>query len=97
VTPIQDILHRIQWDEEFGKAIFMIGYYDRVERSIVRAPFRKVHLTRGDHFSFDVESEDGATYMVPFHRVREVWRNGELIWQRQVDKDASPPIKNGAD
>lgn len=95
MTPIQNILHRIQWDEEFGKAAFMIGYYDRVAREILRVPFRKVHLARGEHFSFDVEAADGTMHMVPFHRVREVWRNGELIWQRQVDKDASPPMENG--
>jgi hypothetical protein len=30
VIPIQDLLHRIRWDAEFGKAQFVIGYYDRV-------------------------------------------------------------------
>lgn len=84
MIPIQDLLHRIQWDTAFGSARFMIGYYDRLDDRIVRVPFRCVHLARGEHFSFDVEDESGATHMVPFHRVREVWRNGELIWQRKV-------------
>lgn len=82
MVPIQDILHRIQWDAQFGNASFMIGYYDRLDRRIVRVPFRRVHLARGQRFSFDVEEEDGTSHMVPFHRVREVWRNGDLIWQR---------------
>ena len=84
MTPIHDVLHRIQWDADFGKAAFMIGYYDRVVAKIVHVPFRRVHLPRGGHFSFDVETEDGTMHMVPLHRVREVWRNGELIWQRHV-------------
>ena len=84
MIPIQELLHRIVWDAEFGKATFMIGYYDRIDARIVRVPFRRVHLARGEHFSFDVEEEDGTTHMVPFHRVREVWRNGELIWQRKA-------------
>lgn len=87
MTPIHDLLHRIQWDPAFGNAAFMIGYHDRIEAAIVRVPLRRVHLARGEHFSFDVEDEDGAMHMVPFHRVREVWRNGELIWQRTVRGD----------
>jgi uncharacterized protein (UPF0248 family) len=87
MIPIQELLHRIQWDPAFGNAAFMIGYYDRIVTGIVRVPFRRVHLTRGEHFSFDVEDEDGVTHMVPFHRMREVWRNGDLIWQRMVQSD----------
>ena len=86
MIPIQDLLHRIQWDTAFAKAAFMIGYYDRVEGKIILVPFRRVHLARGEHFSFDVEMDEGGTCMVPFHRVREVWRNGELIWKRDVKK-----------
>jgi uncharacterized protein (UPF0248 family) len=84
MIPIQDLIHRIQWDPAFGGGMFMIGYYDRIDAQIIRVPFRRVHLARGEHFSFDVEKEDGATHMVPFHRVREVWRNGALIWERTV-------------
>ncbi len=84
MIPIQDLLHRIQWDTEFAKADFMIGYHDRVEDRIVRIPFSSIQLTRGEHFSFDVIDEEGTPRMVPFHRVREVWRNGELIWARRV-------------
>lgn len=84
MIPIQELLHRIQWDSEFGSATFMLGYYDRVEAQIRRVPFRCVHLARGEHFSFDVEEENGTMHMVPFHRVREVWRNGALIWQRTL-------------
>lgn len=83
MTPIQDLLHRIQWDPEFGKGEFVIGYHDRLDDRIVRVPFQQVHLTRGEHFSFDVIEDDGSLHMVPFHRVREVWRDGELIWRRE--------------
>ena len=83
MIPIQDVLHRIQWDPEFGNAGFTIGYYDRVDDEIIRVPFRRVHFAPGEHFSFDAVDEDGTTRMVPLHRVREVWRNGKLIWQRK--------------
>jgi uncharacterized protein (UPF0248 family) len=82
MIPIQDLLHRIQWDPEFGKAEFVLGYYDRLDDRTIRVPFKQVHLPRGEHFAFDVIEEDGSRRMVPFHRVREVWRDGELIWRR---------------
>jgi uncharacterized protein (UPF0248 family) len=72
MIPIQDLLHRIQWDPEF----------DRVTREIVRVPFRRVHFEKGEHFAFEAIEEDGSVHSVPLHRVREVWRNGELVWQR---------------
>jgi uncharacterized protein (UPF0248 family) len=85
MIPIHHLLQRIQWDPGFGNASFMLGYYDRLAACIIRVPLRRVHLARGEHFSFDVEDENGGVHMVPFHRVREVWRNGELIWQRTVE------------
>lgn len=83
MVPIQQLLSRIQWDPEFGKGEFMIGYHDRRAARIIRVPLQRVQLTQGGHFSFDLIKENGAVSMVPFHRVREVWRDGELIWQRR--------------
>ena len=83
MTPIQDLMHRIQWDLEFGKGDFVIGYHDRAAGRIIRVPFRRVYLKKGEHFSFEAVEDDGAVHMVPFHRVREVWRDGELIWRRE--------------
>lgn len=82
MIPIQDLLHRIQWDTEFGKAEFEIGYFDRVTGKIVHVPFRHVRFERGEHFALEAVEDDGSVHAVPLHRVREVWRNGELIWQR---------------
>ena len=82
MIPIQDLLHRIQWDKEFGKADFEIGYFDRVTNKTVRVPFRRVHFEKGEHFALEAIEEDDSVHTVPLHRVREVWRNGALIWQR---------------
>ena len=84
MIPIQDLLHRIQWDPEFGKAEFEIGYFDRVTNKIVHVPFRRVRFTPGERFAFEAIEEDGSVHSVPLHRVREARRNGELIWQRAV-------------
>jgi len=89
MIPIQDLLHRIQWDPEFSRAEFEIGYFDRVTNNIVHVLFRRVHFEKGEHFAFEAIEEDGSVHTVPLHRVREVRRNGELIWQRARSRRAS--------
>lgn len=84
MQPIQDLLHRIQWDPVFGQGLFEIGYLDRLAHSVVRVPWARVRLAPGEHFALEVEEEDGSLHMVPLHRVRAVWRDGVLIWQRPL-------------
>jgi hypothetical protein len=35
MIPTQDLLSRIRWDEDFGRARFEIAYYDRVEKKVI--------------------------------------------------------------
>jgi uncharacterized protein (UPF0248 family) len=44
MTPIQDLLHRIQWDPQFGHGNFVVGYYDRVRDAVVRVQFQRLSL-----------------------------------------------------
>jgi uncharacterized protein (UPF0248 family) len=83
MQPIQDVLHRIQWDRAYAQADFQIGYWDRVARRIVRVPLRRIDFPAADGFAFEATEGDGSVHSVPLHRVREVWRDGALIWQRQ--------------
>jgi len=89
MIPIRSLLDRIRWDAEFGRGAFTLGYYDRVERSIVKVPLARVHLEPGNHFSFTAIEADGSVHEVPFHRVREVYRDGALIWQRPAPTQRS--------
>jgi len=81
MIPIHDLLHRIRWDPDYAKADFEIGYLDRVAGGVVRIPFRDVRFDEG-HLTLNAIEEDGSSVTVPLHRVREVWRNGEIIWRR---------------
>jgi len=83
MEPIRDLLNRIRWDPDFGFAKFVIGYYDRVTGQIVKVPFESLGFEPGDHFSFELTTEDGVVHTIPLHRIREVYRNGELIWRRR--------------
>jgi uncharacterized protein (UPF0248 family) len=81
--PIHELLNRIRWDTKFGQADFEIGYYDRVEDRIIHVPMREIFFETGDHFAFDLYDKEGELHSIPLHRVKEVIRNGELIWHRE--------------
>lgn len=82
MIPIHQLLSRIQWDREFGRGEFVLGYYDRVLEEIVRVPFAEIVIPPGDHQAIQVRDTDGVFHTVPLHRIREVYRDKELIWQR---------------
>jgi uncharacterized protein (UPF0248 family) len=84
MTPIHELLARVRWDPEFGAAQFVIGYYDRVTRAQIKVPLERIRFEPGEGFAFEVAAADGTIHTVPYHRVRSVWRNGELIWHRHA-------------
>lgn len=84
MTPIHELLNRIRWDREYGRAEFIIGYYDRLTGCILRVPFHALSFEQGDHFDFELLDDAGVSHTIPLHRIREVYRNGELVWQRQA-------------
>lgn len=81
---IESLLRRIRWDPEFGRGRFTIGYYDRLQRRIITVPLEQIDTGPGNHFSFTATEPDGSTHDVPFHRVRQVHRDGVCIWQRSL-------------
>lgn len=83
MIPIQELLSRIRWDPKFGDADFRLGYYDRVADQVLQVPLRQVWFEPDDHFDFYLLDQDGEEHRIPLHRVRDVYRNGQLIWHRE--------------
>ncbi len=82
MDPIDKLLNRIKWDKEFGNGYFEIGYEDHIEQKIFRVSFRSVNFSEDQPSSFQVKDEQGKTRTIPFHRIREVYKDGRLIWKR---------------
>jgi uncharacterized protein (UPF0248 family) len=82
MIPIHELFNRIRWDAGFAEADFKIGYYDRVEDDIVVVPLNRLLFEPGNHFSVGVYNDSGELHRLPLHRIRQVYRNDELIWQR---------------
>jgi uncharacterized protein (UPF0248 family) len=83
MIPIHELLSRIRWDKEFGRGDFVIGYYDRIEDRIIRVPMREISFEPGDHFDFELTDREGVLHSIPLHRIKEVRKDGELIWHRE--------------
>ena len=86
MIPIHELLNRIRWDQDFGQGEFEIGFFDRQEETIERVAFQDALLTPGDNRGFELIDPLGHHRHIPFHRVREVYKNGQLIWQRSTDE-----------
>lgn len=83
MQPVQDILNRIRWDEHWAGDEFKIGYYDRIEDRLIVVAFNEIRFPKGDHFTFEVIDQEGELHSVPYHRVKAIFRNGDLIWHRE--------------
>ena len=82
MTPIHELLNRIRWDPEFAKGNFELGYFDRTENRIILVPLKEVTFPPESPSSFQLADAEGQIHRVPFHRVREVYRNSQRIWHR---------------
>lgn len=82
MTPIHQLLSRIRWDKKFGEGRFELGYYDRVAETTRRVALREIMFPPGARRVFEMIDESGQSQRVPYHRVREVYRDGQLVWQR---------------
>ncbi|HEX9179809.1 MAG TPA: DUF504 domain-containing protein [Burkholderiales bacterium] len=82
MIPIHQLLARIRWDPEFGRGKFEIAYLDKLETRLVRVPLRDVEVLPG-HAFVRLTDPEGELREVPLHRVREVYRDGTLIWCRE--------------
>jgi uncharacterized protein (UPF0248 family) len=83
---IHELLNRIRWDREFGRGEFVIGYYDRIKKKILSVPLARIAFSSDSRAAFEAIEADGTVHSVPYHRVREVHRDGKLIWQRPEPK-----------
>ena len=80
MQPLRDLLDRIQWDAEFARGNFSIGYYDRILRQEQIVPFTAISLEPPETFA--LQDADGVIHHIPLHRVRAVYKDGVIIWSR---------------
>jgi uncharacterized protein (UPF0248 family) len=82
VQSLQELLNRIKWDAEFGKAEFALGYYDRIVHDEIIVPFVSVSFDPQRPATFSFQDEHGIVRHIPLHRVRAVYKDNVVIWRR---------------
>jgi len=82
MIPVHELLNRIRWDQEFGQGRFEIGFFDRHEDVLHRVAFQEIAFAESGGRTFQFVDQSGQRHRVPFHRIREVYRDGERIWHR---------------
>ena len=83
MQPIHQLLARVRWDPEFSRSRFELAYWDRVARELQRVSLDDLGWGTGNPSFFEVIDSNGISHGIPFHRVRKVWRDGVLIWDRE--------------
>ena len=86
-------MNRIRWDPDFGRGEFQVGFYDRVLDGTVVVPLSGLDFPQDDGFAFELLDACGERRRIPFHRIREVYRDGSRIWSREGAEKAGhrPP------
>jgi uncharacterized protein (UPF0248 family) len=72
----------LNWDPEFGKSRFAPGYHDRVAGEQRIVPFASIRFDADRPGFFSIEDADGMIRHIPLHRVRTVYKDGVVIWER---------------
>ena len=88
MIPIHALLARIRWDPQYAGGRWEIAYLDRAQPDLVRVPLEEIRTQAHIGFVFDVTDDEGVTHSVPYHRVRQVWRDGKLVWSRLAPRVA---------
>ncbi len=83
MIPLIRLLHRIRWDKDFGGGEFALAYEDRFQDELVHIPFREARFPETGRI-FEALDANGQWRRIPLHRVRQVYKNRELIWERKA-------------
>jgi len=90
MLPIHKLLSRIRWDPRFREGKFEIGYYDRLLHRVLVTPLEAIRFSAAAPHVFELFDDAGTMHRIPFHRVRRVYRNGNIIWERKPARESPP-------
>lgn len=76
---ILDLLNKIKWDKRENPADYTIGYEDKILKKIIEIPYTAIKRIEGTFFIIDRDEEE---VNIPMHRIREVKKQGKVIWER---------------
>ena len=92
MIPIQEVLNRIRWGPSFdGGRRFALTYVDHALALPVLVPFSAITFDAGSSRMISIEDVEGDARKIPMHRIRQVLRDGVVIWERPPRRPSGPP------
>jgi uncharacterized protein (UPF0248 family) len=88
LTPVKEVLRRIQWDPTLDSSSFSIIHYDRVEDTLCETPFE----AENDSIS---GKERKFVFALPEHRIEAVKYLDRVVWDKEMRFDAVFGSMNG--
>ena len=81
MQPIRELLSQIRWDPNL-RGEFEIAFVDHTKAELERVSVRDVRFDPDDKSSFELFDQEGQPISIPLHRIRRVYKDGELVWSR---------------
>ena len=81
MQPIHELLSQIRWDPNFVGE-FEVAYVDHMKPELQRVPVNQMRFDDTYSSAFRAFDDEGNLVSIPLHRVRRVYRDGHLIWNR---------------
>lgn len=88
LTPVKEVLRRIQWDPTLPASSFTVLHYDRVEDTLCETPFE----AENDSIS---GKERKFVFALPEHRIEAVKYLDRVVWNKELRLDAVFGSMNG--
>ncbi len=87
---IRNFLNKIRWDSKYQEYEYSVAYYDRLCFREIKLPFVDIRDINQTHFTTDkcVVCDSGEAIefemdtCIPFHRVRKIYKNNEIVYER---------------
>ena len=77
----KELLSRIKWDKNLKPEEYFIFYIDRVANKLAVIKYSDILKIDGSFMVLDKYPEE---VYIPLHRIREIRRDGKLVWRRIV-------------
>jgi uncharacterized protein (UPF0248 family) len=81
MMPILKMLNKIKWSPNETWAEHELTYYNRITKKEIKTNFENItDVIDGLILIYD---EECFQKQIPSHRIRKIYKKGELIWQRK--------------
>ncbi len=70
-----EILNKIKWDKNLNKEDYSIYYLDNIAKKLISISFNEIKEISKNFIILEDKE-------IPIHRIKEIRKQGKLIWKR---------------